>query len=186
MNHLPNYTLLIWLISNVTSFSGGIHFKNWHTFQKLNQFSQHWSSDYLLELQQHHCSHRSSPNPHAGDVILLKENNTAPAHGPIAIITDVYPGSDGIIWVITFQTSWGTFRRTLTKICPLPLATTKFNLASWELEVGYGSSLNLCSNSYSAIDNAARQVLCHPGELLQCQTLSGCEWLDLVCKHVTT
>lgn len=180
MNHSPNYTLF-----DLTNIKCNKLFR-WHTFQKLNQFSQHWSSDYLLELQQHHCSHRSSPNPHAGDVILLKEDNTAPAHGPIAIITDFYPGSDGIIRVITFQTSWGTFRRTLTKICPLPLATTKFNLASRELEVGYGSSLNLCSNSYSAIDNAARQVLCHPGELLQCQTLSGCEWLDLVCKHVTT
>jgi hypothetical protein len=128
----------------------------------------------LMELQQNHCWHRSSPNPHAGDVILLKDDNTAPAHGPNAIITDVHPRPDGIIWVITFQISWVTFRRTLTKICPLPLATTKFNLASWELEVCYGSSQNLCSNS--ATDNAARQVLHHPGELLQCQTLSGCTY----------
>jgi hypothetical protein len=74
----------------------------------LQHFWQRWSSDYLQELQQRQSWQRTSPNLQPGDVVLLKEDNTTPLHWPTAIITDVHPGPDGIIRVVTLKTTKGT------------------------------------------------------------------------------
>jgi hypothetical protein len=93
----------------------------WQSYQqRLQHFWQRWSSDYLHELQQRQSWHRISPNLQPGDVVLLKEDNTTQLNWPNAIITDVHPGPDGIIRVVTLRTPKGIFKRPITKICPLP------------------------------------------------------------------
>jgi hypothetical protein len=53
-------------------------------------------------------------------VVILREENTAPLHWPTGIITEVHPGPDGKVRVVTVKTPKGTFRRPISKICPLP------------------------------------------------------------------
>jgi len=55
-----------------------------------------------------------------GEVVLLQEDNTPPLQWPTAIITETYPGKDGVVRVVTLKTPKGTFKRLITKICPLP------------------------------------------------------------------
>jgi len=98
----------------------------WQTFQQqLQRFWQHWSPNYLMELQQCQRWQRSSPNnPQPGDVILLKDD-TAPLHWPMAII-NIHPGTDGIIRVVIVKFSKGAFKRPIAKICPLPPVNVEF------------------------------------------------------------
>ena len=93
----------------------------WQTYQQqLQQFWQCWSADYLQGLQQRQQWQRTVPNLQPGDLILLREDNTTPLQWPTAVITDVHPGRDGIVRVVTLRTPKGTLKRPITKICPLP------------------------------------------------------------------
>jgi len=112
-NHSPHYLPLITLISKWLS--------RWQTYQQLQTFWKRWSADYLHELQHRQRWHRSSPNIQRGDPVILREDNTAPLHWPTAVITDVHPGADGRIRVVTVKNPKGTFNRPIVKICPLPL-----------------------------------------------------------------
>jgi len=88
--------------------------------QQLQQFWQRWSSEYILSLQQRQRRQRTSPNLQPGDLVLLREDSTAPLHWPTAVITDIHPGKDGIVRVITIRTPKGVFNLPTIKICPLP------------------------------------------------------------------
>jgi len=93
----------------------------WQTYQQqLQSFWKRWSADYLHGLQHRQRWHRSSHNIQPGDPVILRENNTAPLHWPTAVITDVHPGADGRIRVVTVKTPKGTFKHHIAKICPLP------------------------------------------------------------------
>jgi len=92
----------------------------WQTYQKLQQFWQRWSSDYLQSLQQRQRWQRTSPNLQPGDLVLLREDNTTPLHWPTAVTKETHPGNDGIVRVDTLRTPKGVFKRPITKICPLP------------------------------------------------------------------
>ena len=76
---------------------------------KNTQFWQRWSADYLQGLQQHQRWQWTVPNLQPGDLVLLTEDNTTPLHWPTAVITDVHPGKDGIVRVVTLRTQEGKF-----------------------------------------------------------------------------
>ena len=42
---------------------------------------------------------------------------------PLARITEIHPGEDYIVRVVTLKTAKGTFTRPITKVCILPLST---------------------------------------------------------------
>jgi hypothetical protein len=54
------------------------------------------------------------------DAVLIKEGNLSPLERPLAVITDVHPGSDGYTRVVTILASKGFFKRPVHKICPVP------------------------------------------------------------------
>ena len=88
--------------------------------QQLQHFWQRWSAEYLHSLQQRHRWQKATPNFQAGDLILLKEDNTPPLQWPTAIVQEVHPGKDGVTRVVTLRTPKGVFKRPTSKICPLP------------------------------------------------------------------
>jgi hypothetical protein len=93
----------------------------WELLQKqLQLFWHHWSTEYLHNLQQRQKWHRFTPNLSVGDVVLLKDDNSAPLQRPMAVITEVHPGLDGNIRVVTIKTATGILKRPVTKICSLP------------------------------------------------------------------
>jgi hypothetical protein len=82
----------------------------WQTYQqRLQQFWQSWSSDYLQSLQQRQRWLSTFPNLQPGDLVLLKEDNTSPLHWPTAIITETHPGKDTSVRVLTLRTPKRTF-----------------------------------------------------------------------------
>jgi hypothetical protein len=91
----------------------------------LQAFWKRWSADYLHELHQRQRWQKSTPNLRPGEVLLLKDDNIPPLQWPTAVITDVHPGSDGKIRVVTIKTSRGIFKRPIVKICPLPHVTNE-------------------------------------------------------------
>jgi len=97
----------------------------WQTYQQLQQFWQRWSADYPQGLEQCQRWQSTVPNLQPGDLVLLREDNTTPLHWPTAVITDVHPGKDGIIRVVTLRIPRGNFKCPITKICPLPRVNEK-------------------------------------------------------------
>ena len=55
-----------------------------------------------------------------GLMVIIKEDHTAPFQWPIGRITEIHPGPDSIVRVVTVKTSKGTLKRAFNKICPLP------------------------------------------------------------------
>ena len=93
---------------------------SWQIYQqKLQQFWQRWSFDYLHSLQQRQRWQRTSPNLKPGDLVLLEEDITAPLYWPSAVITDIQLGKKGIVRVVKFRTPKGLFKRSNIKNCPL-------------------------------------------------------------------
>ena len=51
---------------------------------------------------------------------MLREDNVPPMNWSLGRVTDVHAGSDGIVRVVTIRTEAGTYKRSVSKICPLP------------------------------------------------------------------
>jgi len=93
----------------------------WQSFQQLLQhFWQRWSADYLQGLQQRNRWTTTTHNLQPGALVLLREDNTTPLQWPTAVVTNVHPGKDGIVRVVTLRTPKGVLKRPITKICLLP------------------------------------------------------------------
>ena len=92
--------------------------------QLLQQFWQRWSSDYLQGLQQRPRRVKAS-NLQPGALILLREHNTTPLHWPTAVVTNIHPGKDGIVRVVTLRIHKGIFKRPITTDCPLTRVNDK-------------------------------------------------------------
>lgn len=85
-------------------------------------FWRRWSNDYITE-QQRRGKWNRSPSPiKDGMLVILKEDNTPPQTWRLGRIIRTYPGSDGVVRVVTIRTSSGaTFDRPTTQIAILPI-----------------------------------------------------------------
>lgn len=54
-----------------------------------------------------------------GTMVIIKGENTPPITWSLGRVSEVYPGSDGIICVVTIRTTRGLIKRMLSKICIL-------------------------------------------------------------------
>ncbi|XP_076392699.1 uncharacterized protein LOC143265299 [Megachile rotundata] len=95
-------------------------------YQLIQQMVQHfwrrWQKEYLHGLQQRH---KWKTNPSTivkkDSLVLVKEDNLPPTKWRLGRITELHPGSDGVIRVVTLRTADGILKRPVTKICPLPV-----------------------------------------------------------------
>jgi len=62
----------------------------------------------------------TTPNLQPGALVLLREDKTTPLQWPTAVVTNVHPGKDGIVRVVTMRTPKGVLKWPITKICLLP------------------------------------------------------------------
>ncbi|KAJ8974984.1 hypothetical protein NQ317_005859 [Molorchus minor] len=63
----------------------------------------------------------NSPNITPGMMVIMVEDNLPPMLWSLGRIQEVYPGEDNIVRVVTVKTAKGVFKRTVKKICILPL-----------------------------------------------------------------
>ena len=94
--------------------------QRWHLCQSIVQhFWIRWSNEYLATLRRFAKWNQPSKNVHEGDVVILQEKGLVPARWPLARVTKVYHGKDGLVRVVSVKTNSGTYKRPVTKIAPL-------------------------------------------------------------------
>lgn len=93
----------------------------WSLIQSLRQqFWRRWSDEYLNQLQNRKKWKQQQDNLHESQLVLLKESNKIPLEWSLGRILKTYPGDDGMVRVVDVRTSKGVFRRSITKVVPLP------------------------------------------------------------------
>ena len=61
----------------------------------------------------------TSQNFRIGDIVVMREDTLIPTHWPIARVTKVYLGDDGLVRVVTVKTNAGTYTRPVSKVALL-------------------------------------------------------------------
>ncbi|XP_055839281.1 uncharacterized protein LOC129907208 [Episyrphus balteatus] len=93
----------------------------WDLLQNMMQgFWQRWQPDYLTSLQQRPKWREAKRDFEVGDLVILKEPNLPPSQWLLERVTEVHPGEDGHVRVVTLRTKRGTFMRPVTKLALLP------------------------------------------------------------------
>lgn len=94
----------------------------WQLVQKMVQhFWKRWSSEYLHNLQTRSKWHKEQPNMKENDIVLIKEDYLAPSRWAMARVTQVHPGNDNLVRVVSLKTKHGTLKRPITKLIKLPV-----------------------------------------------------------------
>ena len=94
--------------------------RRWHLCQSLvRHFWQRWYTEYITILRKFTKWHHPSRNAQVGDVVIVKEDNLIPGKWPLARITEVHTGQDGLVRVATVKTANGTYKRPITKLALL-------------------------------------------------------------------
>lgn len=86
----------------------------------MQSFWKRWSLEYLTQLQAREKWSSHSPPIKPGMLVLMRQENAAPLNWPTGIVSEVYPGNDGIVRVALVRTPRGEFRRAVCNLCPLP------------------------------------------------------------------
>lgn len=85
-------------------------------------FWRYWSKHYLNVLQNRPKWKDSQPNVKVGALVILRELATPPMTWPMARVTQVFEGADGLVRALEVKKANGRVHRTsITKICILPL-----------------------------------------------------------------
>ncbi|XP_011884071.1 PREDICTED: uncharacterized protein LOC105571211 [Vollenhovia emeryi] len=95
-------------------------------YQHLQQLVQHfwnrWRTEYLHQLQtRNKWNDASGECFKPGTLVIIREDHSPPCRWPMARITDIHPGKDGVTRVVTLKCSGYRFlKRPVTKLCILP------------------------------------------------------------------
>lgn len=95
----------------------------WQLVQRLNQhFWSRWHVEYLSSLQPRTKWMKEQTNICVGALVLIKDERLPPSKWLLARVTETHPGDDGKVRAVTLKYNTGVTRRTIAKICPLPLS----------------------------------------------------------------
>ncbi|KMQ90280.1 hypothetical protein RF55_9981 [Lasius niger] len=89
-----------------------------------DHFWRRWSAEYIHQLQQLRKWKKSTPNLSIGDLVLIKYELLPPAKWALARVTELHPGSDGLVRVVSLKTADFAFKRPIVKLCPLPIESS--------------------------------------------------------------
>ncbi|XP_057688053.1 uncharacterized protein LOC130913445 [Corythoichthys intestinalis] len=97
-----------------------LYLKQWRQVQSLaNQFWRCWRQDYLPTLQSRRRWTEKKRDAKVGDIVILKDSQTARNEWPMAMVTAVFPGRDGRVrevqLKVSSQGSSKTFQRPISE-----------------------------------------------------------------------
>ncbi|XP_062541021.1 uncharacterized protein LOC134209056 [Armigeres subalbatus] len=95
--------------------------QHYHELQKLVQ--QHWDrwrKEYLYEQNHQRKKAGSATNIQVGQIVLVQDEGKPSISWPLARIVQNHPGDDGVVRVATLRTLSGTYKRSISRIYPLP------------------------------------------------------------------
>ncbi|XP_053691523.1 uncharacterized protein LOC128740039 [Sabethes cyaneus] len=99
--------------------------RQWQQTQQLYQYVwKRWHTEYLSSLQRRSKWINPPVEITTNQLVILKDENTPPMKWITARIVDLHPGQDGVVRVVTVQTSSGRFIRPVAKLCILPITAT--------------------------------------------------------------
>ncbi|KAG5865570.1 hypothetical protein JTB14_012750 [Gonioctena quinquepunctata] len=92
--------------------------------QKLNQhFWTRWSKEYLVELQTRNKWRHPMEDLKIGDLVLIRDDKLPPLQWNRGRVIAVHPGPDSKCQVADIRTQNGVFKRSITKLSPLPVTS---------------------------------------------------------------
>ena len=94
--------------------------KRWHRVQQLLKlFWKRWRKEFLPSLnirgKWFHPKHNLKP----GDVVLIAEPKANRGEWPLGRILEAYPGSDGLVRVVSVKSKGKEYLRPIHRLCPL-------------------------------------------------------------------
>lgn len=99
----------------------------WAYVQRVSQdFRSRWQTEYVGGLQRSLKWNSVSPNLKQGDFVLLVDDSQKCHQWPIGRILELFPGSDGLVRVVSVKTSKGIFRRDIRKLRRFPLDSDEY------------------------------------------------------------
>ena len=91
--------------------------RRWRKVQFLaDQFWTKWKNEYLCSLQERKFWTREQENLSVGDIVLMKDDNSARNEWPLGRIVDVYPSTDGLVRKVSVKIGDKTFDRPIQKL----------------------------------------------------------------------
>lgn len=94
----------------------------WRYLDKLKEhFWSRWSREYLTSLQTRGKWTSKECNVQPGMVVLIIEDGLPPQTWRLGVVTKIYPGKDSCVRVVDVRTSSGIFKRSISKLAPLPI-----------------------------------------------------------------
>ena len=106
----------------MASSSGPASLRNrWQLVQRMrDHFWRRWQSDYLNSLQPRRKWTSPQRGLCVGDVVVLKEDDAPPAQWRLGRVSQVHPGSDGRVRVVSVRTAHGEILRPIARVVLLP------------------------------------------------------------------
>ncbi|XP_026740536.1 uncharacterized protein LOC113502962 isoform X1 [Trichoplusia ni] len=92
----------------------------WNLSQRIYQdIWKRWRGEYLTQLNTRSKWRRPQENIKVGDLVLIHDANLPPGKWAMGRVTQVHPGSDGYVRVVTLKTKNGFMQRPIVKLTPL-------------------------------------------------------------------
>ena len=85
-------------------------------------FWRRWTKEYVPQLIKRQKWHKQHRNLRVGDVVLVADLRYPRGQWPLAVVTRVKEGRDGLIRTATVRTAKSTLTRPVTQLCLLESA----------------------------------------------------------------
>ncbi|XP_067211625.1 uncharacterized protein [Linepithema humile] len=113
MNNMPE--------SDFTSVPAN-RLSTWEHITKVRQdFWSRWSLEYLNEMQIRRKWIKDGDKIDIGMIVLVKEKGLPCMQWALGTVTEIHPGTDGVVRTVTIKTLTGELKRSVKCICPLPI-----------------------------------------------------------------
>ena len=94
--------------------------RRWRLCQALlHHFWKRWRTEYITHIGRFTRWHHPTRNITVGDIVLLRDDSPLPTKWPLARVTRVHPGKDGLVRVTTIKTGTGVYTRPVTTLALL-------------------------------------------------------------------
>lgn len=98
------------------------HLNRWQLIRQCHQsYWKRWSREYLATLQARQKWFKPSPNIAVNDMVVVEAPNRPPTEWRLGRVTEVHPGLDNTVRVVSVRTQDGTYKRPVVKIVKLPI-----------------------------------------------------------------
>ena len=84
-----------------------------------NHYWRRWLREYIPSLQERQKWHKAQRNLKIGELVLIADDNVPRHQWPLGLVSNVFPGPDGLVRSVEVRTKGSTHRRPITKICLL-------------------------------------------------------------------